>query len=103
MTDSLTYVLHLLDVEDDIQLAHVLEVAVERLHHHLPGAWRSGRRPRPRRGRLPASLGLNLTLTLTLTLPEPYPHPNPHPNELGAPPTALLCHHGAPAWARVPG
>ena len=38
MTYSLTDVLHLLDVEDDVQLAHVLEVAVERLHHHLPGA-----------------------------------------------------------------
>ena len=38
MTDSLTHVLHLLDVEDDVQLAHVFEVAVERLHHHLPGA-----------------------------------------------------------------
>ncbi len=38
MTYSLADVLHLLDVEDDVELAHVLEVAVERLHHHLPGA-----------------------------------------------------------------
>jgi hypothetical protein len=37
---KMTYLLHLLNIEDDVQLAHVLEVAVERLHHHLCTAGR---------------------------------------------------------------